>query len=117
VIIKDAFSFHHETPYSNRNAILQVNFSTDNQNQKISLESKFVDFQLPPFSEILLSEKQKEEIVQRSVNNQIFKAYETTTDTLIMESLAGQLAFYDMIYALDDYTRFPTLAEHFVEYI
>lgn len=112
-----AFSFHHETPYSDRNAILQLNFSTDNENQKISLESKFVDFQLPSFSEILLSEKQKEEIVQRSVNNQIFKAYETTTDTFIMESLAGQLAFYDMIYALDDYTRFPTLAEHFVEYI
>ena len=71
------------------------------------------------FETLTITEETLNEIKQRSIYNQIERAfYEKKTDSLITEftplSVHEEL---DEIYVLDDYTRFPTLKETIVEIV
>ncbi|HSI70029.1 MAG TPA: hypothetical protein VK941_07340, partial [Gillisia sp.] len=78
-----------------------------------------VDHQELDFNKFYISPEMEEMIVQRSVYNQIENAYYgVKPDTL----LTGEIRkpFYEMepiLYDLDDYTRFLTLRETFIEII
>lgn len=58
------------------------------------------------------------DIVRRSVRNQVENAfYEPEADSADLSGLFPLFGGYDAFYLLDDYNRFPSLSETFIEYI
>lgn len=100
-------------------AILQVLGKNKDQFKIELTENKSPDYTSLKFDDFFITSKQKEEILQRSIYNQVQNVYlEVKPDTIIATKNAD--AFYGnslQEYYLDDYTRFPTIGETFLEII
>ncbi|QLG46823.1 hypothetical protein [Costertonia aggregata] len=113
------FLFSLDKHLVNSNAIFQV-LGSNSENYEIILEDiDTIDYDKIKFSDFHLKPIMKEQILQRSIHNQIENAYfEIKPDTVKINE--ERLPFYgnaDIVYNLDDYTRFKTVKETFVEII
>ena len=114
---KAVFEFHG--PFGDTEAFFQtLNTETGTT---ISINDNWIgdklefDFQKPP-----LDSFQIREAIDRSVRVQIENAYLSgpiTDTTFRVNEWYPQFGDYDTKYILDDYNRFPTVKDHFVEYI
>lgn len=71
------------------------------------------------FEPLTIDSSAFEDIKQRSIISQLENAYFTPiTDTTVMKNdVPATIPYFNNHYEFDDYTRFPTLKEHFAEYI
>lgn len=84
----------------------------------VELESPFVNPRLSPAAPLRMSASLADALKKRSVSMQVERRFEADT---LFEWLAvrdnGLFGEEPIRYILDDYTRFPTMAEDFVEFI
>ena len=92
----------------------------DTSDYSINIESNFIK-EKPTFypPKIVLDSNTIAQIVRRSINTQIENAYfdlkkDSTRELLNPKGIIGE---FDYLYHLDDYNRFPTIRETFIEYI
>jgi len=108
----------HEN-YKDTEAIIQV-MDIHNQDYKIVMdENVFPFYENLSFQKVHLNPNIKDWLVNKSIYNQLENAYLDSKKDSIIESPLPKL-FYgspSITYFLDDYTRFPTLKETFVEVI
>ena len=78
--------------------------------------NSFPELAYPP---VILDSAGVGEIVKRSIRNQIENAYfEVKADSIEKpKPYIEQFGLFDYYYVLDDYNRFPTIRESFIEYI
>ena len=87
---------------------------------KIELKDEFVNKSLEKLvtNSISLDSFQRKKIVEKSIRNQIENAYLDAKAAKENSKLSiEQIINYDRTYNLDDYTRFPSLPETFIEYV
>lgn len=113
------FYFNIKSNYSTPKAILQL-IDSDYESYKINIDSLiFPYYQHLNFKEVYLNETIKNWIVTKNISNQIENAYSTLkTDTIKLYN--APKPFYgnpSVSYVLDDYKRFKTLKETFVEVV
>ncbi|MDT0690968.1 hypothetical protein RM549_14320 [Salegentibacter sp. F188] len=115
-------NFHFNLNVSNfegESAVLQV-MNRGTENFQIQLEEKFVDnYQDFNFNNFRFKPEMREWLKKRSIYNQIENSYlAEKSDEIILSS--ESTSFYGElpeVYNLDDYNRFPTVRETFVEII
>ena len=112
------FYFNLDTPYDNPYVILQQ-LSEDVKNKDVSFDKNQVDYKGLQFKSFQLNSDMKDQIEERSIQNQIENAYVSLK--LDKKSIIKQTsAFYrefETIYDLDDYTRFNTIKETIIEVV
>lgn len=106
--------------YDNEKAIIQVLGEDRNNYQLELIEQESVDYSKLKFNSFSITPQMKEEIIKRSVYNQIENAYYSVKPDTVT-TIKSYKPFYDKYnktnFVLDDYTRFSTLDETFVEVI
>jgi hypothetical protein len=115
---KGRFYFNLIDDYTNKNAVVQV--LNENNTYKFIFDThKPILINRLNFGDFKISEKYNKSILKRSIYNQIENSYltENHDSAKSIESVAPFLGRYDIVYNLDDYTRFPTVKETFVEII
>ncbi len=86
----------------------------------IEVDPQFLQsFPALEFPPVILDSAMVREIVERSIRNQIENAYfEVKADSITEQKpYIEQFGHFDYYYVLDDYNRFPTIRESFIEYI
>ncbi|MFK7812957.1 MAG: hypothetical protein AB8B59_10715 [Maribacter sp.] len=111
------FDIPLSAPYNNENIYI-IPFSDSNTAGEISLKTmQNIEYGNLDFETFILNESMKKLILERSIHNQIENAFfDSKPDSLAQPK--PFTPFYDgetTQYALDDYTRFSTLKETFVE--
>lgn len=112
------FKFVVDKPFAIENAVVNPLENAENYEVKLSAKAQ-PDFSDLSFASFKLTPDLKKQIEQRSVANQIENAYFTKKPDTIITPPSGQ-KFYGAIgetFALDDYTRFKTVKETFVEVV
>ena len=113
------FYFNLDEPYETLNADLHI---IDNNPEKY----KIIINQNPPlnyneliFNDFKISSEMKELILERSINNQIENAYSSAKQHKILaeEEITSFYHGQGITYNLDDFTRFKTVKETFVEIV
>ena len=113
------FYFNIAEEYKNSGAIIQL-INSDEKDLEIILDDqatfKAIDLK---FNTFLISQTLNDIILKRSINNQIENAYENVKKDTIIDPVNSARFFGNNIkeYDLNDYTRFPTLKETFVEIV
>ncbi len=111
------FFFNIDEYYQHENAILQI-IDSNRDSLKIIVDTN-IAFKHPNynFSKFRITKKDQEILLKRSVANQVENAYiDAKLNTV--DSTELLVPFYkskEVIYNLDDYTRFPTMTETIVE--
>ena len=106
--------------YDNEIGVLQI-LGEDRENYKLEIdETPSVDFSQLKFNSFKITPSMKEMIIKRSINNQIENGYyEIKPDTII--SSVKKEAFYTnyeiTTYVLDEYTKFYTVKDIFIEIV
>lgn len=113
------FYFQLKDAYSKPEAMVQV-LGADRENYTIVVkEHESIDYSVLEFKDFKLTNEYQDMIVERSIHNQVQNAYfNVKQDTLKTDSYPEP--FFGnppRVYHLDDYTRFPTIAETIVEVI
>lgn len=106
-----------DEPYETKNSIIQIN-EPNREQYKIVLDEKRFKFKDEEFPLLKLDASLKDWLQERSVQLQIENAY-FKQDSIVVDADSGK-SFYDSLgteFNLDDYTRFPSLEETFVEVI
>ncbi len=116
---KGLFYFNLNENYTNEKAIFQV-VDNNKEDFTITIDSNNYDnYDALVFKNIRISPDLKHNLEQRSIQNQIENAYyENKQDSII--NLTNDKPFYSplgIVYKLDDYTRFNTVRETFIEVI
>ena len=85
----------------------------------LEIEEKFHSPQIKRESTIRLDSLTAEKIAQRSIHNQLENVYFQQKEDSTIEVPTWLTPFDDFhgVYVFDDYNRFPTLEDHFSEYI
>lgn len=112
------FYFNLDTPYDNSSVIIQQ-LSDNWNNRSISFDSNEVTYEGVEFRPFRLSTDMKQQIKERSIQNQLENAYVNLKLDEIL-SIHQEDPFYrkfQTVYDLDDYTRFNTIKETTVEVI
>ena len=113
------FFFNINEQYSSSVALFQV-IENNNEDFKIELDSlKYNNYEELTFSDLKINSKLKYNIEQRNIQNQIENAYYEKKQDSILAPLKNDL-FYSTLetkYDLDDYSRFKTVRETFIEVI
>ncbi|MCM4160970.1 hypothetical protein FHG64_06095 [Antarcticibacterium flavum] len=113
------FFFNVDGEYSGETAFLELLGDQNSQYQIRLAETPAVDPNKLKFNRFYITPQMEEMIVQRSVYNQIENAYYgVKPDTLLTGE--SRKPFYEkktIEYDLDDYTRFLTLRETFIEIV
>jgi hypothetical protein len=117
-------TFHLEVPFriKNEKAIFFIHNDTLNKNQ-IKLSSTFdFDYNIPQFDNSSINSNLKGYIETLNTNTQISQIYRSHNffNGLGKESQKITSDFYgkpDVVYTLDNYTRFETVEDLFIEYI
>jgi hypothetical protein len=113
------FYFLINSPYKSQNAIISINEASF-PNAKISLDKKEFEYkdQLS-FTKLAIDDSVNSWLLQKSIDLQIENAfYEAKKDTILEPKFADK--FYEPLgetYVLDEYTRFSTVRETFIEVI
>lgn len=113
------FKFSLDKDYIGDKAVFQV-LGPDSANYQIVLENDVsINVEKFKFGSFYLKPNMKKQIEERSIHNQIENAYfKFKPDTIRLPK--KRLPFYgntEIVYNLDDYTRFKTVKETFVEII
>ncbi|MCH7785303.1 MAG: hypothetical protein IIB06_07800 [Bacteroidetes bacterium] len=114
------FYFNLDKEYTNSSAIIQV-IGSDKEKYKIEIsEYPSVDYSTLEFNKFKINPGMKDIILERSIYNQIENGYfSVKPDSIIIKNV--KLPFYygesTTTYDLDDYTRFSTVKEVFVEIV
>ncbi|MBO0323076.1 hypothetical protein J0X14_12280 [Muricauda sp. CAU 1633] len=110
------FSFILDRKYDNSEAALQL-LTGDMDQYEINLDPKLEEYDNLTFPEFVIPQVLENSILQRSVHNQIENAYgEVRSDSVIRaEDTAPFYRNLPIVYDLDAYTRFNTLAETIIE--
>ncbi len=112
------FFITFDTPIGTNDAYIQV---LDREvGYDLEQDPKFYDSyeglsEIPIFLDSIAAEQ----IVKRSIRNQIENAYYTIQEDSLIEDTnwRPQFSEFEFFYKFDDFTRFPTLEDHFTEYI
>lgn len=112
------FYFNLDTPRDNSNVILQ-HLSEDWENTDISFDKNQVDYNELQFKSFQLNSDMKEQIEERSIQNQIENAYVSLKldDTSIIKQKSAFYREFEISYDLDDYTRFNSIKETIIEIV
>jgi phage gp45-like len=113
------FYFQLKDNYSKPDALVQV-LGADRDTYSIVInEHEFVDYRVLSFKKFQLSKEHQDMIVERSIHNQVQNAYFSVKQDTLKTDVYPESFFGNppTVYQLDDYKRFPTLAETFVEVI
>lgn len=113
------FRFILDHKEKDKDAVVQV-VGKNRENFEILIDSSFVDFSAFENKDSLrLSKSLADDIEQRSIALQIENAYyQQKKDSIIpAESIKAFYAPLATTYVLDEYTRFPTLAETIIEIV
>jgi len=113
------FYFQLKDNYSSSEALVQV-LGKDRDNYSIeSTNHESIDYSVLKFDKFHLSNEYKDMIVERSIHNQVQNAYFSTKQDTLKTEIYPQPFFGNppTVYQLDDYKRFPTIGETFVEVI
>ncbi len=113
------FYFNLNDRYENSSALFQVIGDLNNTYEIIILKEKPIDYNQFEFNNYYINEQSKDFILNNSINNQIENSFNSVKKDTIVK-LKNINPFYGAIatvYNLDDYKRFPTLKETFVEVI
>jgi len=113
------FYFNLIDDYSSKTAIVQV-LNKKNHSYKIVFDThRSISIDDLSFGEFKISKKYSDEILSRSIYNQIENGYASVKQDNILatDSIAAFFGKYNDVYELDDFTRFPTVKETFVEVI
>ena len=104
--------------YGNKECICEIEGIDPSLNCFIELESPFVQARVAAVEPLRMAASLKETLSQRSFAMQVERRF--TPDTLyellrVREN--GLFGTHEIVYPLDDYTRFPTMGEVFIEFI
>lgn len=112
------FYFNIDTPYDNSYAILQQ-LSEDWENKAISFDQNHVDYKGLQFKSFQLYPDMKEQIEERSIQNQIENAYVNVKldQTSIINQKTPFYREFETTFDLDEYTRFNTIPETIIEVV
>ncbi len=113
------YYFNIKKEYDNKNATIQI-IDTDKNKYKLIINKQLpIEYKNIEFYDFKITSAEKELILNHSISNQIENAYARKKSDSI-KSLETISPFYHnkaKEYLLDDYTRFKTLKETFVEII
>jgi hypothetical protein len=113
------FYFQLKDNYSKPDALVQV-LGADRDTYNIVInEHESVDYSVLNFKKFQLSKEHQDLIIERSIHNQVRNAYFSVKQDTLKTDVYPEPFFGNppIVYQLDDYKRFPTLAETFVEVI
>ena len=104
--------------YGNKECICEIEGIDPSLNCFIELESPFVQARVAAVEPLRMAASLKDALSQRSFAMQVERRF--TPDTLyellrVREN--GLFGTHEIVYPLDDYTRFPTMGEVFIEFI
>jgi hypothetical protein len=112
------FLMNFETPTENFDGYASVLFDTA-KNYKVSLSNEFYNTYPPfPSAPLVFDTARVESLIARSISNQLDNAYyvaNQSADTTRQDHISQINNF--VTYRLDDYTRFRTIRDTFIEYI
>ncbi|PCJ94933.1 MAG: hypothetical protein COA50_11160 [Flavobacteriaceae bacterium] len=114
-----AFYFNLNEEYYNENALVLL-LAKDKENYNVILDEQYkINMTDLSFDKLVVDSDMKDFILKRSINNQIENAYADVkrNDITPIDNLVPFYRTYDEVYLLDDYTRFSSLEETFVEII
>lgn len=114
------FSFSLFENYNSTDVLIQVLNEEQNDAYKIVLDNpNSYDFSNLSFEKIYLNQNLKDWLVMNSMYNQIENAYFNSKKDSVITRLSPSLFYVkpDVEYVLDDYKRFPTIKETFIEII
>ena len=116
---KGVFYFNVFEPHEKEKALIQVVSENRNDFKLIIKQKEFDKFDELKFYPLKLDKNLEYYISQNSIFNQVESAYyNLKQDSLILQ--APITSFYgkpDMVYVLDDFTRFPSVKETFIEVV
>ena len=116
---KGIFYFNVFEPYEKEKAIIQVVAENRNDFKLIVQQKEFDKFDELKFYPLKLDKNLEHYISQNSIFNQVESAYyNLKQDSLILQTPIK--SFYgkpDVVYVLDDFTRFPSVKETFIEVV
>ncbi|WP_452598961.1 hypothetical protein [Pontimicrobium sp. MEBiC01747] len=113
------FYFNLTEDYQEEKGILQI-IETNKEDYKIELNAnKYNNYEALTFNKLKLDPELKQNIEQRSIQNQIDNAYYEKKQDSLTAINASKPFYYPLgkEYLLDDYTRFKTVRETFIEVI
>ena len=115
-----SFYFNIQKDYENSSAIVQVVGDQSDDLEIIIPEKRQIDYEQFQFDQKYVIQKDQEELLlKKSINNQIENSYKEVKQDSIQEN-AQKSPFYGSNatdYYLDDYKRFSTMRQTFVEVI
>ncbi len=115
---KGEFHINLNESYDDGNSYIQV-LEPDRSKYQINLYKSAIAYDELQFQGLEIATEQRESMLQRSVHNQIENAYFEAKQDSILQASPKEPFYKDFttVYNLDDYTRFPTVQETFVEII
>lgn len=118
---KGRFFFNLSSGYDGEIAIIQSLVNSDSLPVEIRVDNPYTDaglhFELSAFN---INSMLKDRIEERSIHSQIENAYSEIRQDTLISAEANYPFFYEEnydIFNLDDYTRFPSVKETFIEII
>lgn len=111
-------AFYTANVYGNQEYICEIEGINPSLNCFIELESPFVNAPVAATEKLRMSESMRDALLARGVAMQIERRF--TGDTLLDPLEVRQPSLFgddEIVYILDDYTRFPTMEEVIVEFV
>ena len=115
---KGKVAFYTGNIYGNKEYICEIEGINPSLNCFIELESPFVNAPVAPVEKLHLSSAIEDALLSRSVAMQIERQF--TGDTLLDPLAVRQPGLFgedEIVYVLDDYTRFTTMEEVLIEFV
>lgn len=115
---KGKVAFYTGNIYGNKEYICEIEGINPSLNCFIELESPFVNAVVAPVEKLHLSSAIEDALLSRSVAMQIERQF--TGDTLLDPLAVRQPGLFgedEIVYVLDDYTRFTTMEEVLIEFV
>ena len=111
-------AFYTGNIYGNKEYICEIEGIDPSLNCFISLDSPFAGAAVAPVEPLKLNASLREKLLARSVAMQLERKFtaDTLYDLLPIRS-GGLFGETEIVYPLDDYTRFTTMEEVFIEFI
>ena len=113
------FQFQISDKIDYENAFMKIISDNDDSDYNIRVSSPEFNFPVASQAELIIPESRKEPLKTKAIHNQVQQSYKSVfADSLINNEV--EIPFYGdrgIIFNLDEYTRFKTMQETFVEII
>ncbi|MDT0607743.1 hypothetical protein [Croceitalea rosinachiae] len=112
------FYFNFDRAYDNLSAVVQL-LDEDWDTYQVEIDKPNLDFGQFVFNDFKISKELEEDILRRSVQNQIENAYVSVRSDSIVPAKHAAPFYRDLetVYVLDDYTRFNSIQETIIEIV